>query len=281
MLEELALGVAGAYAATVSTLALLQGRLIFGRPTVIRPLVPGPYAGHHEFEALHLAVAQGVELQGWAAWPKARAHPTGVLLYFGGRNENVAWAPAMASFLGPWTVYAFNYRGFGESTGRASELHAKSDARRIVDEVFRLEHGVPENFSIMGRSLGCAIALAAARQVRPDKLVLLSPFDSLAAIVQPRTILATMRWAHWQTFDCLPDATATPARSLVLLAEDDARVPHRHSHRLADRLRNLQRVQVVADTNHRTLPRHLRTQQLVAAFLNAGSGHKGAMPPGG
>ena len=95
----------------------LQGHLIFGRTRAIRPLSLGPHAGRYRIDAHRLERPDGAVLEGWSSTPLA-APALGTLLYFGGRNENVVWAPDMASFNPGWAIHAFNYRGFGGSSGR-------------------------------------------------------------------------------------------------------------------------------------------------------------------
>ena len=161
----------------------LQGRLIFGRTRIIRPLQPGPHAGTYRIDTHRLARPDGAVLEGWSSTP-LDGPAGGALLYFGGRNENVAWAADMASFNPGWAVHAFNYRGFGGSAGRPSERRAKADARALLDVVAAREPRA--ELAIAGRSLGTAVALALAAEARPRRLVLLSPFENVPAVLRTR-----------------------------------------------------------------------------------------------
>ncbi len=241
----------------------LQGRLIFGRPTRIRPLVPGPHAGTYRVMAHRLERPGGVVLEGWSSTPIDEP-ASQVMLYFGGRNENVVWAADMASFNRGLAVYAFNYRGFGASTGRASERRAKRDARAIHDFVAGRESMT--DVAIAGRSLGTALALWLAREVRPGRLVLMSPFENLPAVVRERRL----GWAAavtTQRFACEELAAAYAGATLLLMSETDTSIPHPHSLRLSARLPNAPRVQTIAGTTHRSLPRSQGAQAAIAAFL--------------
>jgi pimeloyl-ACP methyl ester carboxylesterase len=262
-----ALTAASTYAATSSYIWVRQKRLIFGRTKNIRTLKEGPFAGLHEVKPLWLNVAPDVNLEGWVARPH-NADANKVLVYFGGRNEHVGWAAGMASYLGPWTVYAFNYRGFGGSGGHPSEASAKSDALQILDEIRRIEGAAARAPVVMGRSLGTAIAISVASRRDVSQLVLLSPFDSVRALVRQRAALNAMRWVLNQNFDCLGDASRVRADSIVLLASKDQRVPHKNSTRLAASLINLRHMSTVPGSNHKTLPRHPETQARIAALLN-------------
>ena len=242
----------------------LQGRLIFGRTRVIRPLQPGPHAGHYRIDAHRLERADGTVLEGWSSTPLA-GPAGGALLYFGGRNENVTWAPDMASFNPGWAVHAFNYRGFGGSTGRASERRAKADALALLD--FVAARAPSAELAIAGRSLGTAIALALAAEARPRRLVLMSPFESVPAVLRSRPFGRVGAPLVTQRFDCGALAAAHGGRTLVLLAEDDDSIPHAQSRRLCERLPDRPAPQVIAGTTHRTLPRSAGAQRAIAAFL--------------
>jgi pimeloyl-ACP methyl ester carboxylesterase len=255
------------YAASAFFLWSAQGRIIFGKATRLRPLVQGPLASQQTVQQIRLAVTDKVQLEGWVARPPD-IETQRILIYFGGRNENVGWVCGMSSHLGPWTIYAFNYRGFGRSGGRSSETSAKADAIKIYDEISRLEGGRFTEISVVGRSLGTAMATALGARREVNSLVLLSPFESLGQLMRNRPVLHSMRWVLRQKFDCCGDAARVQANVAILLAEHDTRVSHQSSMALAERIQNSKMVYVVPRTNHKTLPRHPATQATIAAFLN-------------
>ena len=76
------------YAAAALFLWVAQGRIIFGKSTRLRRLLPGPIDSQHIVTPIRLAVTSMVELEGWASKP-LEAQQRKVLIYFGGRNEHV------------------------------------------------------------------------------------------------------------------------------------------------------------------------------------------------
>lgn len=246
----------------------LRGRIVFGRPTRIRPLAPGPHAGSYRITSHRLERPDGAVLEGWSSAP-AVGPVQGVVLYFGGRNENVVWAPDMASFLPGHAVYAFNYRGFGGSTGWSSERHAAQDAQAVHAYVAAREDLAA--FTVMGRSLGTALAIGLAsglaEDVAPDRMVLMSPFESVPHALRARR----MGWAlaPWigQRFDSTALARACAGETLVLLAEHDRTIPHVQSLCLCAHLPQPPRIDIVPDTTHRSLPRSAGAQSAIARFL--------------
>ena len=243
----------------------VQGRLIFGRATRIRRIETGPHPHAWRTTPHRHQRPDGAVLEGWSATP-IDAPAEGAILYFGGRNENVAWVPDMASFNPRQAVHAFNYRGFGASTGRPCERHAKADALALLRFVAA---GKP--LTIIGRSLGTAIALWLAREARPSQLVLISPFESVPAVLRARPLGHVAAALVTQRFDCADLAVAHAGATLVLLAEHDASIPHEQSRRLVARLPRAADVHVIAGTSHQSLPRSAGAQRAIAAFL-AGPG---------
>jgi pimeloyl-ACP methyl ester carboxylesterase len=254
----------GAWAIGLGGAALAQRRLIFRPPVRVRGLPPGPHAGGSRIEPLSLRCADGALLQGWRSTP-LDTPPQGWLLYFGGRGEDVAWAPLMSSYLGSWAVVAFNYRGFGGSTGRATEPLVMRDARCLHARF--IPAGMPR--VLMGRSLGTAVALRLAAEVAPQGLVLVSPFVSLVHLARSRLLTAPGAWLLRHRLDSRAHAPRVTCPSLVLLAEGDREVPNRHSQALAARLGGPVELATIADQAHRSLPRCVPLQQRVAAFVRS------------
>jgi pimeloyl-ACP methyl ester carboxylesterase len=162
----------GAWALGIGAAVVAQRRLIFRPPVHLRTLVAGPHADTYRIKPMSLPVGDGAVLEGWRSIRRQGKSRSGTLLYFGGRGENVGWAPHMSSYFLGWSVVAFNYRGFGRSTGQATEARTVLDSRRIFDACSQPEEGQAP-MVLMGRSLGTAVAIRLASVVAPDRLVLL------------------------------------------------------------------------------------------------------------
>ena len=254
--------------------------MIFGRVRVQRDLTGGPFAGQFKVTEVALQRPDGVQLRGWRAQPLVHAGPKRVLLYFGGRNEDVIWAPKMASYLTGWTIYALNHRGMGASDGRPRERLAQADSLALWSWV-RAQEGLAEGeraaegggaaeWAIAGRSLGSAIALQLAAQVQPKHLILLSPFCSLQRLLSQHWWSGPLRLISWRKFRPVRHAPQVHARTLVLLAAADTRIPRAESLKLVAALPHAPLVVEIPGTNHQSLPRHVVTQRQLAAFLRDG-----------
>ncbi len=274
VLTTLALIVLSVVSAWIVALAVAmrwQSRLLFGVPRARRTAPAGPHAGHRT-RAVAFDAPDGARLQGW--W-SATALPTeGVVVWLGGRNEDVGWTPALGSWLGAgWAVCAFNYRGRGGSTGEATQANAVDDAAAIVAWATTQARVEPGRVVLVGRSLGGAVAVHVAAGRCLAGLVLLSPPASIRRILLRNPLLwPGLPWLR-HPFDALAQAHRVACPSLVLLAGRDRRVPHRDSRALARALPACTPahggLRTIAGTDHRTLARHPDTLAAIAAFAQS------------
>jgi uncharacterized protein len=264
ILATVGLLIGGAYVGTASYLWMSQGRLIFGKPKMIRHIPDGPLGACYQTQSISLEVEPGVFLDGWRSVP-TDGSVNATIIYNGGRNEDVAWTPALCSHIQNCSVWAFNYRGIGNSGGASSEVSAKRDADLIVQHVKRIEGDV--QLAVIGRSLGTAIALHIAKASQCEKLVLISPFESLRGVIKKHPVLRSMTWLMTQSFDCTEDARSVVAEAAVILAPDDKRVSNATSVRLAHRIDGLKLIQSIPGTTHQSLPRNSETLTVMAGFL--------------
>lgn len=265
MLNAIGAGL-GAWAIGLAAAAAGQRRLIFRPPVAIRRLQPGPWPASYRIERLNVVPTPGVRLEGWRSLPGDASPPLGTLWYLGGRGENVAWAPHMSSYLHHWSVVAFNYRGFGASTGVATEAGLRHDLQWLHETVIA-DAAADRPWALMGRSLGTGLAIPLAARCSPDRLILVSPLCSLRAIVAANPLLAPGAFLLRHPLDALSHAGRVNCPTLVVLAHGDRQVPNRHSLRLAGRLGGPVVLRTVQGAVHRTLPRSIETQHSVAEFL--------------
>ncbi|CAM3937367.1 alpha/beta hydrolase family protein [Roseateles saccharophilus] len=249
-----------AWGTVLGLVACFQDKLLFGRTWRIRRTDPGPAAARRVARAVMLERHGGVLLQGWLTID-AQAAPRRLLLWFGGRNEHVAWTRDLGGWLpDDFALVAFNYRSLGGSGGWPSEAACVADAEAIADWActhFGLE---PDALHLAGRSLGSGIAMQLAARLPggPAGLVLITPPKSIRALLRASPLLAPLAPLLRSPLDSLAAARALCCPVLMLLAERDRRVPHAHSRALADALRRAGaavELQTLAGTSHRSLAR--------------------------
>ncbi len=121
-----------------------------------------------------------VTLRGWVTNPGAPR----AIVYFGGNAEQVGLYRDIVEAQFPrHATYLLAYRGYGASDGEPSEVALVQDGLQIVDEAARRHPDTP--VAVIGRSLGSGVAMqVAARRPELGRLVLVTPFDSLAAVIR-------------------------------------------------------------------------------------------------
>lgn len=265
-----------AWGLLMASLAALQGRLLFGRTWRIRRAAPGPAAARRRRVPVWLARPGGTLLQGWLTLPEGGPPPARLLLWFGGRNEHVAWTPDLAGWLpDDCALLAFNYRGLGGSGGWPSEAACVADAEAIARwGLARL--GLPTAaLHLAGRSLGTGVAMQLAARLAAAGtpvagVALITPLKSLRAVLRRNPLIAPLMPLLRSPLDSLAAARALACEVLVLLAERDRQVPHAHSHALVGALQAAGctvTVQQFAGTNHRSLARTPAAMQTLGGWL--------------
>src|SRR5512138_2134002 len=91
------------------------------------------------FEAIEIPTRDGERI---AAWWLPAADASVDVVYFHGNGGNLSvWCDVLVGIRARgWAVLAFDYRGYGRSTGRPSERGLYADADPLVDEYWTRRH---------------------------------------------------------------------------------------------------------------------------------------------
>lgn len=187
------------------------------------------------------------------------------IIYFGGNAEDVSLNIGQFSSLFPGkAIYLVNYRGYGASTGRPTETALVSDALALYDHLIRSHAKI----SVMGRSLGSGIAaqLAASREV--DRLVLITPYDSMVSVARSAYPIFPVSLLLKDRYDSLSRAKDISSPALILIAERDEFIPMKSSRKLAAALQpGMTTVTVINDARHNTIQNYRQFASELAEFL--------------
>ena len=169
------------------------------------------------------------------------------LIYFGGNGEEVgANLPDFDAAFRDRAVYIVNYRGYGGSTGRPSEAALVSDAQIIYDHVAARHSGV----AVIGRSLGSGVATALAASRPVERLVLVTPFDSIANVAADHSFWLPVRWLVRDRYDSARRIGGVRAPVLVVVAEHDEVIYRARSDALIAAIASEARVLVLPGATH-------------------------------
>ncbi len=231
---------------------------IIQRSLIYFPPPPAP----HNYASLSLNV-QEATLQTLVLNPNQRH----AILYFGGNAEAVEQsAPFFTQHFPEHTIYLAQYRGYGHSTGYPTETYLYADALVIFDQI--APHH--QNITLIGRSLGSAVATYLAAQRTPSQLVLITPFDSLTSVAQSYFPLFPTSLLLLDQYNAYTYAPNIHIPTLLILAEQDQTIPTSHSLTLAKAFPPLQvQITSIPNRHHNNLSNHPQyTQQLTAFILN-------------
>ena len=267
-LAKIALGVAIGLPLVVY---LAQDALIFYRQ-------PLPEARRSEIaqrfpavEEVYLHAADGARVHAWRVKP-AGAASAPLVMYFGGNAEEVSWMlesigdPERGETPGVgWLLV--DYRGYGASEGAPSERALTADALALFDHAAKLPGVDAERIMAFGRSLGSGVAvrLAAERPLRA--IVLVAPFDSLAAVAKHYYWYLPVDWMLKHRFDSDVLAPKLKQPLLCVIAERDEVIPPRHAERLFEVWGGAKRKVVLAAAGHNSSDAHPKFWAEIRRFI--------------
>ncbi|WP_284615201.1 alpha/beta hydrolase [Aquabacterium humicola] len=223
-----------AYGALCLAMALMQDSLLYF------PTPPSKRA----YATLRV---DGIELR-YAEQPRGGER---ALLYLGGNAEDPSLALAgFADAFPGHAVYGLHYRGYAGSEGLPGEDALHADARALFDA---LRHRHPR-ITVVGRSLGTALAVRLAAERAVERLVLITPYDSIAAVAARHYPWLPVRFLLRDRYEAWRDAPRVRAPALLLLAGDDTLIPPQHGHALAGHFASgVAKVRVLRGTDHNSI----------------------------
>ena len=217
------------YSMTCASAYIWQEKLVFVPEKVLRPLPPGLVL---DIEPTVFESADGERLAGWYVAAPAGGK-TVILLH--GNGGNISRYPRTLAILRSLGhgVLAFDYRGYGESSGSPTERGTYLDAAGAYDYLVEARGLAPADIVAYGRSLGGAVATWLATERPVAALVLESTFTRMADMGALRYPWLPSRWLTRIEYDSLSRMPLIKCPILVAHGRDDALVPERFGRRLA------------------------------------------------
>ncbi|TQV85746.1 alpha/beta hydrolase [Exilibacterium tricleocarpae] len=206
----------------------------------------------------------GIMLRGWVLNPgRDRA-----VLYYGGNAENVEYnIDFFRAVLPEYSVYLIPYRGYGNSDGSPSEAGFYSDALYIHDQV-RPRH---TSVALIGRSLGSGVATYVAAERDVERVLLVSPFDSVENLAKQRFRIFPVGLLLVDKYRSYERARRIDAPVLVLIAENDQVVPRPRTDALLAAFTPEQQVEavVIKNAGHNDISGFAQYSSQVRNFFSA------------
>ncbi|MBL3590248.1 MAG: alpha/beta hydrolase [gamma proteobacterium endosymbiont of Lamellibrachia anaximandri] len=223
--------VVAVYGALLLVLYFSQSRLLYYPSLPTRAIMATPDQVGLSFETITLTTDDGITLHGWFL-PLEK--PRATLLFFHGNAGNISHRlDSLEIFhrLG-LAVLIIDYRGFGQSEGRPTEVGNYRDAEaawRLLTEQKKIP---PEDILLFGRSLGGAVAARLASSYPVRGLILESAFTSVPDMAADLYPMFPVRWLSRFQFDTRAYLESVSCPVLVVHSPDDEIIPFKHGQQL-------------------------------------------------
>ncbi|HWS15850.1 MAG TPA: alpha/beta fold hydrolase [Candidatus Methylomirabilis sp.] len=231
---------------------------------------------------VRFASEDGVPLHGWLLSPRDRVS-RGTILFLHGNAENISTHVRSVLWLVKegYTVFAFDYRGYGSSGGEAPDIPGvHRDARAALSHILSLPGVSPERLVAFGQSLGAAVAVhtvATASPARlPRALILDSPFAGYRRIVRDKLASLVVTWpiawlaSRFYDDEYSPErwiGKVAPVPVIVIHGTADRVVPYAHGKMLYDLASDPKGIWTVEGGGHGTALRNPEVRGQFLAFL--------------
>ena len=184
-------------------------------------------------EEVFFTASDGVKLHGWffSANPDSpRAHL--VLLLLHGNAGNITHRMA---FYAAWlslgvNVFAFDYRGFGQSEGHPSEEGTYHDAQAAA-QWLKARGFATERVIALGKSLGGGVASELALREPLGALILQNTFTSIPDLGAELFPFLPVRWLHRIKYDTVNKLPRIRVPVLVAHSREDDLIGFHHGER--------------------------------------------------
>ena len=271
-------------AVLVVLVRLLEPRLAFfpsaGETTTPRDL-------GLDYEPLTIETGDGERLRAWHIHsPLSTQHQApgtqhSLVVYFHGNGGNLSnWAPIVAGIARRGcSVLAFDYRGYGVSSGRPTEQGLYRDVDAIVDHVWA-KASPPPTVIYWGRSLGVSMAAYAATRRPPAGLILESGFPDARSLFRAPSPMAFLALFSTYRFPAAEFLRSVKVPALVVHGDADSIVPYDRGRALYERIEGPKQFFTVqgGDHNDAAPPDEALYWQTIGMFIERAQSNM-ARPP--
>jgi alpha-beta hydrolase superfamily lysophospholipase len=176
------------------------------------------------YDPLTIVTRDGERLRAWVLRPFAPGtiKPRAQVLYFHGNGGNLSiWAPILAGIARQgYSVFAFDYRGYGQSSGTPSERGLYRDVDAVLAS-FWSQVPADEKVVYWGRSLGGAMAAYASTVRAPSGLILESGFPDVRTLLGASPVMGVLSRFSTYRFPAAEFLSRSTSPVLVIHGDSD------------------------------------------------------------
>lgn len=214
------------YIALLIIVYLAQERFIF-KPEKLHAAFKFKY--DVPFKELFFEVKPGVRINGLHFF---RESPKGLVLYFHGNSRSIkGWARYAKDFYRyDYDVLMVDYRGFGKSTGKRSEVDMLNDMQFVYDTLM-LQYQ-QQHIIVYGRSIGSGFAAKIASDNSPRYLILDAPYYNFTNVIERFLPILPVRWVIRYRLRTDKWIMHVNCHTYILHGTKDRLIPISHSEKL-------------------------------------------------
>ncbi len=198
-----------------------QNRRMF-MPEALETIEAEPTAFALPADDQWFATEDGVTLHGW--WIPHHT-PRATILFCHGNTGNLGYYLSVFRYLTRLgvSIFAFDYRGYGQSEGRPSEAGIYHDARAAWRHLTTSIGIVPDDILLFGHSLGGAVAIDLATQQAIPAMIIQSTFTDMRSIA--RHLHSPAHLVAKNAFRSIEKIGALSMPKLFIHGDDDRKIP--------------------------------------------------------
>ncbi len=255
LLVRVLVGASIAYGVTFIVLwTQLEKRFVF---FPVAELLYTPNYVNLQYEDVRVQTSDDLELQGWfvPGEPETASGPDSNVtwLWFHGNGGNIGHRIgelALAHHRTGANIFIFDYRGYGESGGTASEQGTYLDSRAVIEYLASRPDVDLDRIVYLGHSLGAAVTLEVALTRPPLAMVLVSPFASVRDMANLTLPFPLVGWLVRNHYDSISRIRQLDTPILVLHGDQDETVPMSQGRKLYDAANQPKRFQILKGAAH-------------------------------
>jgi fermentation-respiration switch protein FrsA (DUF1100 family) len=185
------------------------------------------------------------------AWLIPQPEPRALVVYFHGNGGHLSmWAPIVCAIAEHgYSVLAFDYRGYGVSSGRPTEAGLYRDVDAVLEHA-RATMTAPGRVIYWGRSLGVSMAAYAATSHPPAGLILESGFPDTRSLFRTSPAMAFLARFSTYRFPAAEYLRAVSVPVLVLHGDADRVIPYEQGRALYEQIEGPKTFFTIAGGDH-------------------------------
>ncbi len=186
-----------------------------------------------QYESVDLKTSDGISIHGWYI-PAQKQR--GVVLFCHGNGGNISHRLDTIKVLNELklSVFIFDYRGYGKSTGTPTEKGTYNDAMAAWKYLRETKGISSEKIIVHGRSLGGAIAVWLASQTDPAALIVESSFTSTVDVARTMNLVKHFTGIITYKYPAIDYIKKVKCPIMVIHSKDDRLIVYSLGRKLYD-----------------------------------------------